>query len=54
MFAMHPDGVAAGPSLFTVVQEQLGLKLEPARAPAEYLTIEHAEKPGQKLTELCA
>jgi uncharacterized protein (TIGR03435 family) len=47
MFTMHPDGVASGPSLFTVVQEQLGLKLEPTRVPAEYLTIEHAEKPGE-------
>src|SRR5262249_1173700 len=33
MFTMHPDGVASGPSLFSVVQEQLGLKLEPTRAP---------------------
>jgi uncharacterized protein (TIGR03435 family) len=47
MFAMHPDGVASGPSLFSAVQEQLGLKLEPTRAPVEYLMIEHAEKPGE-------
>jgi uncharacterized protein (TIGR03435 family) len=44
MFLLHPDGVASGPSLFNVLQEQLGLKLEPTRAPVEFLTIEHVEK----------
>jgi uncharacterized protein (TIGR03435 family) len=46
MFLLHPDGVASGPSLFNVLQEQLGLKLEPTRAPVEFLTIEHVEKPS--------
>ena len=40
-----PDGVVASVSIFTAIQEQLGLKLEPSRAPVEKLRIEHAEKP---------
>ena len=34
-----------GPSLFTAVQEQLGLRLEAAKAPVEVLVIDHVEKP---------
>jgi uncharacterized protein (TIGR03435 family) len=33
------------PSIFTAVQEQLGLKLEPTRAPVDVLVIESADKP---------
>jgi uncharacterized protein (TIGR03435 family) len=48
---IRPDGVAApveseGPTIFTAVREQLGLKLVPARGPVEFLVIEHAEKPA--------
>jgi uncharacterized protein (TIGR03435 family) len=36
-----------GEDILTAVQEELGLKLEPAKAPAEILVIDHAEKPSE-------
>lgn len=33
-------------SLFTALQKQLGLKLEPRKVPVEVLVIEHVEKPS--------
>jgi uncharacterized protein (TIGR03435 family) len=50
MSAERPsDGGApepAGPSIFTALQEQLGLKLEAARGPVSNMVIEHVEKPA--------
>jgi uncharacterized protein (TIGR03435 family) len=34
-----------GPSIFSALQEQLGLKLEPAKAPVEFLIVEHVGRP---------
>ena len=41
-----PDA-ASGPSLFDALHEQLGLKLESRKVPAEVLVIDHAEKPSE-------
>jgi bla regulator protein BlaR1 len=42
--APAPD--AAGPSIFTAIQEQLGLKLEGQKGPVDILVIDHVEKPS--------
>jgi uncharacterized protein (TIGR03435 family) len=40
----EPD---AYPSLFSALQEQLGLKLESAKGPLDTLVIDHVERPSE-------
>ena len=52
--AAPPPGVQAppppdpnGPSIFTALQEQLGLRLESQKGPVEMIVIDHVEKPSE-------
>ncbi|MBV8811487.1 MAG: TIGR03435 family protein [Acidobacteriaceae bacterium] len=57
MFKGAPDGKepangapppeSSGPSVFTAIQEQLGLKLESQKGPVEILVIDHVERPSE-------
>jgi len=41
-----PPGDQTGPTIFTALQEQLGLKLETKKIPVSAIVIDHAEKPS--------
>jgi uncharacterized protein (TIGR03435 family) len=41
------NGESTGPSIFTAMREQLGLRLEPTTAPVDVLVIDNVEKPSE-------
>jgi len=46
-FTEKPEADTDLPSLFTALQEQVGLKLESARAPVRVFVIDHIERPTE-------
>ncbi len=42
-----PASDGSGPSLFTALREQLGLRLEPRKMQQEMIVIDHAERPSE-------
>jgi uncharacterized protein (TIGR03435 family) len=42
-----PPAADAPPSIFTALEEQLGLKLESAKGPVDTIVVDHVEKPSE-------
>jgi uncharacterized protein (TIGR03435 family) len=45
--ALLPQGDVSGPSLFTALQEQLGVRLQAATAPLEVIVIDGVQRPSE-------
>ena len=43
----QPENADAPPDIFTAMQQQLGLKLESTKAPADVIVIDHIERPSE-------
>jgi uncharacterized protein (TIGR03435 family) len=46
-FAPAADQESSGPTIFTAVQEQLGLQLRPTSGPVDVLVIDRVERPSE-------
>jgi len=44
-WSWFPNDQVPGPSIFTAIQEQLGLRLEPIKAKQRIIVIDSAERP---------
>jgi uncharacterized protein (TIGR03435 family) len=44
---IQSDATTLGPSIFTALEEQLGMKLQPGKAVVDFLVIDQAERPPQ-------
>ena len=42
--AADPASVPRAPNLFTALEQQLGLKLEPAKAPRQFIVVDRVER----------
>jgi uncharacterized protein (TIGR03435 family) len=45
-FARDQNNTMDAASLFSAIEQQLGLKLEPQKLPVEYLVVDHVERPS--------
>ena len=46
-WVQDPAATESGPSLFTAVREQLGLRLDSAEKPAPVIVIDQIERPSE-------
>jgi uncharacterized protein (TIGR03435 family) len=44
--ASDPSAVPRAPDIFTALEAQLGLRLEPVRAPRDFIVIDQIERPA--------